>query len=300
MSNELSTRSQFQSVEPVMIQAGFTPERVRQEISFAIQHINKSKQLQECTNESRLTAVLNVSNIGLSLNPAVKEAYLIPRWNNLKKSFECVLEPGYVGLVKLLTDAGAIKSMVCQLVYAGDKFSINLADNHNPVYHNPELSRSKRGEIIGCYALATLPDGNRQVEWMDAEDINAIRERSETYKAFKEGKIKSCTWATDWGEMARKTVIRRIYKYLPRTDRMTAIDKAIEVDTVDYTASNEQIAYIENLLRTSTLEQHQRDDIEMELSVMNGQRASEVIEMLKANQQLGDKELLKRMQKQPA
>src|SRR5689334_11701957 len=109
MSNAL-TRANFSNVEKPMQEAGFSIEKVKQEISFAIQHVNKSPQLQKCTTESLQMAVLNISNIGLSLNPAAKEAYLIPRWNGVTKVTEAALEPSYVGLVKLLTDAGSVTS----------------------------------------------------------------------------------------------------------------------------------------------------------------------------------------------
>lgn len=282
---EIVTRTTFTSIEKAMTEAGFSPEKVKQEISFAIQHINKSEQLQQCTNESKLQAVLNISNIGLSLNPASKEAYLIPRWNNVRKIKEASLEPGYVGLVKLLTDSGSVTSMLCQLVYENDTFSLDIADNVRPVTHKPVLSKSKRGNILGAYALATLPDGTRQVEWMDIEEINAIREKSETYVAHLAGKIKSCTWISDHGEMCRKTVIKRIYKYLPRSKKMEKIDEAVRIDNEDYTASHDQISYIESLLQSSTLDERRRTAIEMETSVMSAQRAHAVIEQLLQNQQ---------------
>lgn len=297
MSNELTvTRESFSKIEKAMQDAGFSVERVKQEISFAIQTVNKSPQLAKCSRESVLQSVLNISNIGLSLNPAAKEAYLIPRYNSLSKQMEASLEPGYIGLVKLLTDAGGVTSMLCQLVYENDvEFVIDLANNVNPVIHKPELNKKKRGEIIGCYALATLPDTTRQVEYMSIDEVNEIRERSETFRAFKEGKIKSCTWVTDYGEMVRKTVIKRIYKYLPRTERMAEIDRAISIDNQDFSASHDQLSFIERLLHTSTLEDRQRGSIEMEMSVMTSQRASEVITMLKSNQQETDKQTFNRL-----
>lgn len=281
------TRTTFQPIEKAMQEAGFAPETVKREISFGIQAINKSSQLQKCSPESLLQAVLNISNIGLTLNPAAKEAYLIPRYNSFLRTMEAVLEPGYVGLTKLLTDAGSVKSMLCQVVYENDAFGIDLANNMQPVTHKPQLVKSKRGEIIGFYALATLIDGTRQVEFMDKEEIDGIRERSETYKAFKEGKIKSCTWVSDYTEMGRKTVIKRIYKYLPRTERMEKIDKAVEIDSIDYSMSDAQANYIETLLQSSTLDQRQRDNIEMEMTVMTSSRAGRVIEYLQQNQQDG-------------
>lgn len=282
--SELITISQFEQVEKRMVQAGFEPERVKREISFAIQSINKSQQLQKCSKESLLQAVLNVSNVGLTLNPAAKEAYLIPRWSGLTKSNEASLEPSYIGLVKLLTDTGSVKSMVCQLVFEGDFFEVDLANNTNPVTHKPSFTNRGQKKIVGVYALATLSDNNRQVEWMELSEIEDIRERSETYKAFKAGKIQSCTWASDFGEMARKTVIKRIYKYLPRTEKAAFLDRAVDLDNEDYKISDGQINYIENLLSASTMDSRQKEWLEMEIPTMGAKRASEVIEMLKANQ----------------
>jgi phage RecT family recombinase len=283
MSNQLTTAN-FQPAEKRMLELGMDVVQIKKEISFALQHINKSQKLQECTPESKLAAVINIANIGLTLNPVAKEAYLIPRWNKNFRSNECSLEPGYVGLVKLLTDAGSITAMVANVVYENDKFEMDIADNRNPITHKPELVKSKRGSIIGCYALATLPGGARQAEWMDIDELLDIRERSETWAAYKASKISTCTWLTDEAEMMRKTVIKRIYKYLPRTKKMNKVDEAIKLDNTDYSASDEQLNYIESLLSSSTLDERQRTSIEMEMAVMNGQRASQVIEHLKNNQ----------------
>ncbi len=268
-----------------MQELGLDLVTIKREISFAIQLMNKNQRLQECSANSKMAAIVNIANIGLTLNPAAKEAYLLPRWNNLTKENECCLEPGYIGLVKLLTDAGSVKNVLCQLVYEGDDFTLDIADNKNPVKHSPRLIKANRGPLLGAYALATLPDDNRQVEWMDKDELYGIRERSETYKAFMNGKVKSCTWVTDEGEMMRKTVIKRIYKYLPRTDRMSAIDNAIEVDNQDYKATDGQIGYIESLLENSTFDVDQRKYIETEISFgITAGRAGELIDQLNLNQ----------------
>lgn len=255
------------------------PVQVMREISFALQIINKSSYLQGCNQESKFAAVINVANIGLTLNPAAKEAYLVPR------DGKCCLDPSYIGLVKLLTDSGSVKSVLCNLVYANDFFELDQADNKKPVTHRPSLKKSERGILLGAYALATLPDDNRQAEWMDVEDLYLIRDRSESYKSYKNGKSKSCIWVSDEGEMMRKTVIKRIYKYLPRTDRMSAIDNAIEVDNQDYKATDGQIGYIESLLENSTFDVDQRKYIETEISFgITASRAGELIEQLNLNQ----------------
>lgn len=284
MELALLKRSDFSPIEKAMHEAGFDIERVKREISFAVQAINRSAQLQKCSKDSLLQAVLNVSNVGLTLNPAAKEAYLIPRYSSLTRSMEAGLDPSYIGLVKLLTNTGSVTSMVCQIVYSADRFELDLANNHNPVIHRPELSSAKKGDIIGAYTLATLCDNTRQVEWMDVAEINEIRERSETYKAYKANKIQSCTWASDFGEMARKTVIKRIYKYLPRSEKAAALDTAIHLDNNDYRATDAQVDYMESLLASSGMDEKQKQWLELEIPTMDAKRASEVIEMLKNNQ----------------
>lgn len=277
------TRASFAAIEGAMRDAGFPVEKVKKEISFACQHINKSAQLRKCSTNSLLEAVLNISNISLSLNPAAKEAYLIPRYNRDINGMEATLMPSYVGLCKLLTDAGSVTSILAQVVFENDLFELDLADNRRPIVHKPNLTE-KRERILGVYALGTLPNGDRQAEYMPLCEINEIRDRSETYKAFKEGKVKSCTWETDFREMARKSVIKRIYKYLPRTERMEKVDRAIELDNSDFAISDNQATYIENLLSTSTFDERQRGMLEMEIPVMSATRASQVIDQLKNNQ----------------
>lgn len=282
MSNELMTNGQFQAVEKRMLELGMNIQQVKREISFAIQAINKSEKLLQTTDASRLAAVMNVANIGLTLNPTAKEAYLLPRYDSVTRSMICCLEPSYIGLVKLLTDAGSVKSIIANLVYENDEFSIDLADNVKPITHKPTMK--EKGAALGVYALATLVDGTRQPEWMTIDEVNQIAGRSETHKAFLAGKIKSSTWATDFAEMARKTVVKRIYKYLPHTEQAEAVQQAIELDNQDYKASDKQIELIENLLNSSTLDQAQRDMLDMETAVMNPQRAGEVINFLMENQ----------------
>lgn len=237
MNNQL-TEQNFEPVIVKMQDLGMDVIQIKKEIAFALQLFAKNPKLFETTPDSKLAAVTNVAAIGLTLNPVAKEACLIPRWNKSLRANECALEPYYVGLVKLLTDAGSIISMVTNVVHENDYFEINLADNQKPVTHKPELVNAKRGEILGVYSLATLPDGTKQVEWIDKEELYKIRNRSETYLAYVEKKITTCTWVTDEKEMMRKSCVKRIYKYLPRTERMAKVDEAIGLDNSMYSTES--------------------------------------------------------------
>lgn len=219
---------------------------LEREISFAMQAINASSGLQQCTKESLQRAVYNIALTGLSLNPVLKYAYIIPRWS--RQGTQAVLEPSYQGLIKLLTDTGSIIAMYSNLVYEGDDFDIQYGTT-TEIIHRPKF---KTKNITHVYAVAVLKDGNyKQFEIMTIDEVNAIMEKSESYKAFNTGKVKSCIWVEHHGEMVRKTVIKRLFKYLPKTDKFEKAAQAIAIADEDYQPSDAQADYLVSLIEAT-------------------------------------------------
>jgi len=157
------------------------------ECGFALQAVNASKQLLNADKTSIMQAVYNVALTGLTLNPVLKQAYLVPRYINGKTV--AVLEPSYQGLTKLITDTGSVKNIYAYPVYKEDDFEVTMGTRIQ-ILHKPRFASK---DILHFYAVAILPDGSTQFEVMTADQVNEIRERSESYKAFKEGKITKCT-----------------------------------------------------------------------------------------------------------
>lgn len=268
-----------------MVKAGMDETKVMKEISFALQIYNSSKGLQKCSAESMIGSILNVANIGLTLNPVYKLSYLIPYWNSTTNQMECKLEASYQGLLKLLTDAGSVKALTVHVVYDGDEFQVDFADFNNPVKHKSNPFLKDRTDWIGVYALALLPNGVKQVEAMSRDDIYKIRERSESYKAYVDKKVKSCVWVTDELEMARKTVVRRIVKYLPKSEDYEKVANAISLDEHDYKASERQKQFAYRLLENSSLvDRKQIADVESDIETGDSRDVSLVIEFLMDNQ----------------
>ena len=282
MSQELTVYQKIEALEPRMLKI-LDPNSARREISFAKQIIASSQMLQKCTVDSVLVSVFNIVNIGLSLNPASKEAYIVPRYNKAKGEWEASLQPAYVGLVKLLTDAGTVTQVVTYIVYENDDFSMDLANGI--VSHIPKYGKKNKGEKIGCYSLATLPNGAKQVEWMEIEDIHKIRDCSDSWKNVDKRNLSP--WFNHEDEMSRKTVIRRLYKYLPRSgsaSKIAKIDEAIQIDDSQYNATFNQLGYIENLLRTANLSPEVSDRIDREYQNYSNAEAETCINFLQANQ----------------
>lgn len=190
-----------------------------QECLFARQQLLKNNFTLETAAKnpnSLQAAILNVAAIGVSLNPALSHAYLVPRDGAI------CLDISFRGLVKIATDSGAIKWAKVELVYASDTFEW-CGPASAPIHKaNPFASKEERGEMIGGYCIAKLPDGDVMTEVMSAEDIYKVRDTSKAWK--KNGG----PWK-DWpDEMAKKTVMKRAAKSWPQTPNRQRLDVAVE------------------------------------------------------------------------
>lgn len=272
--NENLTLQIFEPIKDRFIQL-INEETFLKESSFALQILTKNKYLAGLDRASIIQAVLNVAQTGLTLNPISRLAYLVPR------SGACCLDVSYQGMVKLITDTGSVVTVYSHVIREGDEF-IQTLGTSTEIVHNPKLGN--KGEIIGVYAVAILKDGTKQIEVMDISEINEIRDSSEGYIAFKSGRAKSAIWNDHFPEMARKTVIKRLAKYLPKTNQWERVNQAINIDNEDYKVQDYQLNIIDELLPTATFSEEKKEFIE---SVMGGYSfadAQKVIADLKENQ----------------
>lgn len=267
----------FEQVKEKMISL-MQKEEVQKEISFAIQALAANEYLAKAEQTSVLKAVYNTATTGLSLNPVLKFAALVPRFQN-GKVIAC-LEPMYQGLVKLITDTGSVKTIYAYNVCEGDEFEVVYGTTAE-IVHKPKF---KSKSITHTYAVAILPDGTKQFEVMTKEELDHIRGLSESYKAYEAKKVKQCIWVTHEGEMCKKTVVKRLVKYLPKTDKYSKLAETIELDNQDYEASESQRYMIESLLEHGgkQIDEEETKAIRLELcGNVSTERASEIISFLK-------------------
>lgn len=217
MSNQITTIDQLvYSVQPmfesVQVDKGIGFAR---EAEFAIQILSGSDyamQVAMNNKQSVADAITNISAIGITLNPAEKKAYLVPRKGGI------CLAISHIGLLHLAIESGSIRWGQARLVYEKDHFELNGLDKQ-PTHTFQPFSKD-RGEIVGVYVSVKTADGDYLTEAMSTEEVNAIRDRSDAWKAWVGPKKKSCPWVTDWGEMAKKTAVHRGHKYWPKTERL--------------------------------------------------------------------------------
>lgn len=201
---------------------------VAREVTFALQALEANNYLASADPESVKTAVLNVALTGLTLNPVLNQAYLVPRRKGGK--VVAVLDPSYQGLITKIVDSGIATKVVAQVVHAKDQFEFDEATDSMLVPHKKYYMMGEEvgGKEIGAYAGIQHTDGSWQYKFLPVHRINQIMEMSESHKAFMKDNSKGSIWVTHREEMVKKTAVKYLWKYLPKTDKLEAIGKAIE------------------------------------------------------------------------
>lgn len=187
------------------------------EAGFAVQQLTANDYIAKVAIANRqavVNAITNIAAIGISLNPAKKQAYLVPRDGKI------CLVVSYMGLMQLAMDTGSIKWAQAALVYEQDHFQLNGFEN--PPTHNFDPFNANRGAVKGAYVVVKTADEDYLTTAMSMDEICSIRDRSSAWKNGKEGK--RGPWESDFGEMAKKTCVNRGYKFWPKTERL---EKAI-------------------------------------------------------------------------
>ncbi|WP_065494705.1 recombinase RecT [Burkholderia sp. CCA53] len=191
-----------------------SPDRM---LKIALGALRTTPKLMECTVESLMGAVVQCSQLGLEPNTPLGHAYLIPFEKKKKVGGEWVTEKvetqiviGYKGLIDLARRSGQVVSIAAHAVYEHDHFDYAFGLDEK-LEHKPAMSA--RGRVIAFYAVAKLVGGGHAFEVMSAEQVNEIRDASQNYK-FARDKEKT-VWGQHYEEMGRKTVLRRLFKYLP-------------------------------------------------------------------------------------
>ncbi|MDK4688542.1 recombination protein RecT [Kingella negevensis] len=190
---------------------------------IATTEIRRVPALGTCSPESFLGAIMQCGQLGLEPSNGLGQAYLIPFGNGKDKQGRANVQLiiGYRGMIDLARRSGQIISLSARAVYENDEFSYEYG-LHEDLKHKP-YEDGDSGALTHVYAVAKLKDGGVQFEVMSRKQIEAIRAQS---KAASTG-----PWVTHFDEMAKKTVIRRLFKYLPvsiEIQRAVGLDEQAE------------------------------------------------------------------------
>jgi recombination protein RecT len=173
---------------------------------IAITEIRTNPKLLDCSLVSLAGAVMKSAQLGLQLG-LLGHCYLVPYGT------EATFILGYKGMINLARRSGEIKEIYAVCVYETDQFDIEYGLNR-VIKHVPNFEN--QGAFKGAYAVAHFTNGGYHFEYLPNIEIQKRRKRS---KAANNG-----PWVTDFEEMAKKTVIRYMFDYLPvSVDIMSAV-----------------------------------------------------------------------------
>lgn len=202
-ANQAKVASMLEKMRPEIEKALPKHLDVKRFIRSALTEFRKTPLLWECDPITFVGSCVMLAQLGLELGP-LGHAYLLPFRNNKTGTVDCTLIIGYKGQIDLARRSGQIISLTAHAVFENDKFDYAYGLNEK-LEHKPTLS--DRGNLIAVYAVARLRDGGFQFEVLSVPDVEKVQTRS---KAANFG-----PWKDNFEEMAKKTAIRKLFKYLP-------------------------------------------------------------------------------------
>ncbi|HWQ10756.1 MAG TPA: recombinase RecT, partial [Holophaga sp.] len=207
--------------------ASMSPDRM---VAIMAQAVSRNPLLAKCTPMSMLNCLKQGAELGLEVAGQLQEFHPIPYWNSDLGAYEAQGVPGYPGLVKLVLQSKEVGRVEARVVYKGDTFDYELGDTPF-LRHKPSLDHLGEDrpdeDIAAFYAIAFYHDGSKTFEVMGKGAIDKLKDRALAKKKNKD----AGPWATDYAQMGRKSVLRRLCKVLPKSPALAkalALQEAAE------------------------------------------------------------------------
>jgi recombination protein RecT len=214
--------------------AGIDPRRFKNSLQIAVM---MNPALLKVDPRLTFREVARIANHGLSLDPSMGEAWLIVRRNGKTQRDEPQAQLGYRGKMKLARQSGEVARIaaypVSQKCMAEGRFKVSLQE----IKYEPDPFDDD-SPAVGYFAYVLYKDGTEDYETMSVREIHKIRERSDGYRAFKKGSIKSTPWSEYEGEMSKKVVLSRLLKRVPMSADLVEFLRKDEAE--DYTEVEEE------------------------------------------------------------
>jgi recombination protein RecT len=190
------------------------PEKMARIILTALR---TTRDLDKTTPETFFGCVMQAAQLGLDVNTPNGHAYLIPRRNNKAGTMECTLIVGYQGMIELALRSGKVEKIWTRVVRDGDHFKVKYGLEED-IEHEPAIDGDRETRpITYVYAVAALSTGGKVFEVLSAAQIGERRKRSAAGS--------SGPWQTDYEAMARKTAVRSLFKWVPKSSELAIAEQ---------------------------------------------------------------------------
>lgn len=202
---------------------------------MALTAVSTNPTLSECSQKSFLGALMTAAQLGLEPNTPLGQAYIIPYRN--KGRLEAQFQIGYKGLLDLAHRSGEFSTIYAHTVYENDEFEFEFGLDQMLKH---KLARGERGAATHYYAVYHLVNGGYGFEIMTKADAHAHQQR------YSKASSVYSPWSTNFDEMAKKTVIKKLLKYAPiKTEfaRQVISDESIKTEI------NEDMSLVESVFK---------------------------------------------------
>ena len=212
-------------------------------ISAIVSAVNTNPALQECTNQSILSAALLGESLKLSPSPQLGQYYMVP-FNDKEKGKVAQFQLGYKGYIQLAIRSGQYKKLNVLAIKEGELIRFNPLEEEIEVKLIEDEELREQAETIGYYAMFEYTNGFKKAMYWSKKKMEAHAIKySQGYKRDKEKGTAWTFWSKDFDGMAYKTMLRQLISKwgIMSIDMMSAMDADMTVINEDGTKS-----YVEN------------------------------------------------------
>jgi recombination protein RecT len=193
---------------------GLSPQTL---VRDAITAIRTTPKLAECTSESFFGALMTAAQLGLRPNVAtLGHGWVLPRWNGRKQVNEASWQLGYQGMVELGYRSRLVEKITAHTIYDGEHHRIQWGTN-DVLEHEPLQDPRQRGPMLWHYAVVWLKTGG--VIWNAITEAEAQQTMRGYAAKDRNGNVVG-PWVANYLPMARKTALRGLWRYMPKTPEL--------------------------------------------------------------------------------
>jgi len=193
-------------------------------ITSIVSAVQTNPALQECTNQSILSAALLGETLNLSPSPQLSYFYMVPFQDNKRGCKVAQFQIGYKGLIQLAIRSGQYKKINVLSIKKGElEYFDPLNEEIKVKLMVDDWDAREKAETIGYYAMFELTNGfQKAMYWSKEQMENHALTYSQGYKAKKGYTF----WEKAFDRMAEKTMLKQLLSRwgIMSTELMQAID----------------------------------------------------------------------------
>lgn len=196
-------------------------------VSSVVSAVTVNPALQECTNQSILSAALLGESLNLSPSPQLGQYYMVPYENKKEGIKVAQFQMGYKGYIQLAIRSGQYKKLNVLAVKEGELVRFDPLTEEIEVRLIEDEEEREQAKTIGYYAMFEYINGFKKALYWSK---NKMASHAERYSAAfsKNGGLKSLElleqgqipqkdlwkyssfWFKDFEAMAFKTMLRQL------------------------------------------------------------------------------------------